>query len=366
MTPSPLRLVRPVSVTEAIEEAGEVVHSLCTTFSSNSILTPSLAKYLIGRFSKEESKVLDLWTDFGVVPVVAHVEKRVALSNSIHKLFSLITDALINPVDLANVALKTQTIPLKKPVSVERYTKHFRPFFDLNTFRELENLRVELAKDNDKTARFAQILAMAILHGPSAGYLSSPCSSLGVSDFESQERENIKRRAGPEYRAVSPRILKRAAASLSDGLPLIPRRTQSFQKVTYSDPRNLISFESGSVDLVVTELREQLSFTPNSQWLRCWFSGVPLNESALKGCAEDSVNFWGDILHEAARVTALGGRFIGILRSDQLQFEEAIKQIIERDRFWYLENRIQFFGKKVKVGSTRSSVDAVALILRRD
>lgn len=363
---APLRLVRPVSIFEQVEEIGEVVHSLCSTFLSNSLLTPSLAKYLIRRFSKEESKVLDLWSDFGTVPIVAHVEKRVALSNSVHKLFSFITESLINPVDLANVALKTQSLSLKKPVSVERYTRHFRPFFDLNTFRELENLRVELARDGDKTARFTQTLALSVLHGPSAGYLSSPCSSLGVGDFESQERENIKRRAGPEYRAVSPRILKRAATSLSDGLPIVPRKTLSLQKVTCADPRNLIGFENGSVDLIITEVREQLSFTPNPQWLRCWFVGTPLNETALRGCAEDSVNFWSDVLHEAARVTSLGGRFIGIIRSDQSHFEESIKQIIDRDRFWYVENRIQFVGRKVKVGSTRNSVDAVALVLRRD
>lgn len=366
MCSAPLRLVKPSSIAEQVEEASELVHSLCSTFSSNSILTAPLVKYIISRFSKEEAKVLDPWTEFGTVPVVAHVEKRVALANAIHRLFAITTDALVNPVDLANVALKTQILPLRKPVSVERYTKHFRPFFDLNTFRELENLRVDLARDGDKTSRFTQSLALSILHGPSAGYLSSPCSSFGVTDYESQERENIKRRAGPEYRAVSPRILKRAAASLSDGLPSVPRKTQSLQKVSCSDPRNLMGFETGSVDLVITELREQLSFTPNSQWLRCWFLGTPLNDSALKGCAEDPIDFWAEILQEAARVTALGGRFVGVLRSEQVQFENALKQIIERDRFWYLENRIQFSGRKVKVGSNRGSVDAIALVLRRD
>lgn len=196
-----------------------------------------------------------------------------------HPIAILGTLAKIRPADLTELTLALQCIPLSRPVGTDGYFSHFSNFYDLETFRELVNLKEHLAVEGGRIARFVEVLALELLHGRTAASFSvySP-SHISFSPAE-QERLNVERRQMPDYRAVLPRLLKKGAGVLRDGLPSILSRFGAASRGELADARDLSFIANDSVDCVVTELPlQRFRYELQSQWLEMWLLGLRQNE----------------------------------------------------------------------------------------
>ena len=363
-----LRLVEPEIRGEAVAiSEEEKVHSLHGVFPSRFLISPGIAEYLVQRFTKQGDVVFDPSCKVGTVPLTAHLSQRVALGAERHPLWVSIASAKLAPSDLANVALKTQLLPLRKPVSLEQYRKFFFPFYDPHTYCELVNLQSAIRADRDKTARFVELLTISLLHGPSAGFLSAPSSAFAAGSPEYQDEANAKRKASPDYRAVSPRLLKKAASALSDSIPNVPRKISMNDKIILSDPRNCNGLSSNSVDFALTEVSSKILMPLGDQWLRGWFLGVSPQET-IGSDLHGSLDGWNETLMELARVVKGGGRAAFVMsRSSDAEFMRAFVSMVQNDlaNYWSWEGEIEFPALRVQAGSTRGAEEKVALIIRR-
>jgi hypothetical protein len=173
-------------------------------------------------------------------------------------------------------------------------------------------LKKHLAGSSSTAARFVQLLALSRLHGHSRGFFSVYSMPQLSLHPQAQRRINHRRGQQPEYRAIAPRIISKAKAVLRDNL-LKEIRTAA-EKNIYStqDARNLTTWPSGQVDLVVTSppfLYKVDYITGN--WLELWFLDIP-REILQHGVMQTAnmsewKEFIKDVLPEIGRILKTGG-----------------------------------------------------------
>ena len=306
---------------------------------------PDLAAHFIRKFSKKGQVVLDPFCGSGTTALEAALAGRIAYACDTSPLAARITAAKLCPSDITEVTLRLQTANLKRPFNTDLYREKFASFYDVNTFREISNVRSFLTEQFDATARFIQVMMNGILHGHTAGFLSVysfPQISLSTRE---QESLNVKRRQTPDYRAVIPRLLRKSASVLRDGIPSILENVQSKSQVKIADGRNLSFCSNESVDLLLTTPpipgeRELV----NDFWLRYWFSQLPYPESAPTFSSSDLsgwLDFMNEVLLEGARVVRPGGRAVLDLReirvkAETLCLDYEVKALVESglSRYW--------------------------------
>ncbi|RMG40819.1 MAG: hypothetical protein D6719_09865, partial [Candidatus Dadabacteria bacterium] len=300
-------------------------------------------------YTRKGEVVLDPFCSGGTTGLQASLMGRISYSFDGSPLACLITRAKLMPVDIAEVTLRLQQINLSRPIPADAFKPAFQPFYDLDTFREILNLRSALKNRPDRVSRFIELLVLGLLHGPSAGYLSSYTLPRVALSPREQKLLNDKRGQYPEYRAVAPRILRKCASVLRDGLPSVLGRMEAYNRVGNADPRNLSMLSAGSVNLVISApplpAAEKLS---RPLWLKLWFSGI--SPEAIDGCVTqfNSLNGWLDfmnqVLLELARVVIPSGRAVLDLReivlsSGRVRLDELLVGMIreELSRFWQPE-----------------------------
>jgi DNA modification methylase len=350
---------------------------------------PEFAQYFIERYSSPGDIVLDPFCGAGTVAFEAFSRGRLAYASDINPIAVRTTESKLDPADITEVTLFLQMINLRKPVNANVFRQVFSPFFDLNTYRELVNLRIALqGASQDRVARFVQMLTCSLLHGHTASYLSvysSPQLSLRP---EEQEAFNIKRRQIPDYRSVVPRILRKAAMVMRDGHTSSMRKSFLKQKVAQADARDLRHVANGAVRLAlmsppVPNGRDLISET----WLKSWFSGI--SEDALREKAyptadldSDAIENWlefiSETLMELTRVVAAGGRAVinlgesAIVKSHDLDNRLLALAQEGFSRYWEPECTLINLGRELnkseKPQGARSLEQAVTnrvLVLRR-
>ena len=118
---------------------------------------------------------------------------------------------------------------------------------------------------------------------------------------------NRKRHQVPDYRAVSPRIIKKAAQSLRDGISHEFAALDAANRIENSDARNLQWIPSSSVDLIVTSppFLDKVDYITDN-WLECWFAGVDprVFKKSIVMCSslEEWRIFIRDVLKEMGRI----------------------------------------------------------------
>ena len=332
-------------------ESSRPCHSLHYALSYPQQTSPEVAAFSIARFSKRGDVVLDPFLGSGTTALEALVAGRIAFGSDVNPFFVKVARAKLQPADITEVTLRLQLLNVKRPVAVETYRNGFSSFYDIDTFREILSLKENLREREDRVSRFIELVALSLLHGHSAGYFSvysMPHMSLSPDE---QERINRKRAQSPEYRAVIPRLLRRAAMALRDGVPSVMVQQERQSRIAVRDSRDLSYAPSGSVNLVVTSPPHPgARRTSVDQWLRLWFSGIEPQIASGGEATHSDLSEWrvfmNETLLELARVTRSGGRCVLDLRELQarpgaptIRADEELLPVVEKElsRFWDAE-----------------------------
>lgn len=359
----PLQLVesqgafrREVSEWRSNDAAGK--HSLQDLLSRLAGVSPALAPYLLDRYADYDGLILDPFCGSGVVPFEAAIRGLNIRAFDPHPLCVAVSRAKVSPVELAEVAVALQRYGLRRPINLARYIDSFKPFFHVETFRELVNLQQAVFNDADtRVARFIFAVALDLLHGPNSSFFSVKTAYRGSVAVDEQREWNYQRNIEPEFRALAPRILKRTAALLRDTFsrPLSSSRSwdSSWERSNIdrnisvcNDPRDLSQVRSDSVSLIITAPPVPGGNDLNShdfnaqQWLRRWFADAPVVKRGPS--IEGWESYMNELLVEFARVIKRGSKAVlcfdgaGRWRSSP---EEQVADLVEEQlsRFWRVE-----------------------------
>lgn len=357
-------------------------HSLHQTISFSETTRPEVAQYVIERFSQPEDIVLDPFCGSGTVPLEAMMRGRIAYGSDVNPLAVLATQAKLDPADITEVTLFMQMINMRRPIDVDLYRKVFSQFYDLDTFREISNLRVALASQEDRVPRFVEMIVSSLLHGHTAAYLSVYTYPQVSLSLEEQESLNCKRRQSPDYRAIVPRALRKTALVLRDGVASSMRQFRKLHQVVEADARNLSTLPSSSVNLIVTSppvpsANDALS----DMWLKLWFSDInqrslasrlPRFDGTPEAVIEEWREFMSEFLFESARVVRSGGRAaicLGdiTLKSAPIALDEELLQLVSEafGRYWDAECTLINTTRSAKITDSKLKSERVVVLRRK-
>lgn len=357
---------------ETILEEGEFwssdktnFHSLHSTISLGDSFGPEVPNFFIRQYSQPGQVVMDPFVGRGTTALEACLLGRIVCASDINPLSVKISKALLHPAELTEVTLELQKINFQRPIDLAEYNKSFKPFYDHQTYREIVNLKRYIQETASPVANFLELIALSILHGHSAGFLSVyTFPQISVSSAYQQELNN-KRLQAPEYRSAAPRILRKTALVLRDtGFNQLGKSAAQSQCVL-ADARNLGSFRSASVDLVMSEpplpgedARLQ------DQWLKLWFVGV--SQSSLEAAAfndkslESWLDFMNQVLLECARVMKPRARLVFDLREVEVGGrkvlpDEELANLVNSSlsRFLHVEKVIINRPRSIKIQDVR-------------
>ena len=367
------------------QKVGDKAHSLHYGVATQNRVDPDLVSYFINSYSQTGDLVLDPFAAKGEVALEALLRGRRVFASDQDKLGVLVTSAKMFPADITEVTLALPMIDLKRPVELGSYLQYFAPFYDVATYRELVNLRKYLKEHTgSRVARFIEMIALGLLHGQTAGFFSVYTSPVVSISPKEQLALNAQRSQEPDYRAVIPRILRKAAMILRDGIPTCMMKASNESSVIISDTRYLVDLRANSVDLVVTTvpLPEQQN---NSQqlWLRSWFANIPAEGGIPYFSNCDTINHWLDymneLLLELARVTKGGKR--AVLNLNEVRYKNCptslddllIKMVTKQlNRYWEAEGIVNIKQLKPTLKNclkprenTKGDIANIAIVLRR-
>jgi len=356
-------------------------HSLHYSVSLPESLIPDLPFYFINKYSKKGDRVLDPFSGVGTTAFQAALCGRIPCAADVNPLCVNLTRAKLSPADIAEVTLFSQKVDYNRPVELSNYRKYFAPFYDPATFRDLVNLRAELARSRGRVASFVELMVLSLLHGHSAGFLSAYTFPQVSLTPEEQLELNNKRRQVPDYRAVAPRILKRCASSLRDGIPSILESVSKDSWIAQAEASKLRGLQAGSIDLVVTSPPlPGSSDNLSHMWLKFWFAGIETRSFADRVFRSTTVPDWSaymeEVLKELGRVVRVGGRCVLDLKEVSLRrgvvyLDEVISSLIKDKLSSVWEPECCFIQEKNKVALKGSISTARAqsgnrlLVLRR-
>ena len=342
--------------------------------------------FFIHKYTQKGDIVLDPFCGTGTTLLEAGLSGRVAYGVDTDPLAIRIAQAKIHPCDITEVTLKVQDLNFSRPAVLGRYQEFFSPFYDVATFRELLGLRQCLSgagpeANRDHSSNFVEALALSLLHGHSAGYFSTYTYPQIALSPKEQFELNLKRQQSPDYRAVAPRLLRKAAIVTSDGVPVALRLRPSLHKVGVGDPRDLAFVETGSVSLTVSSVPYPgMRDLKKEQWLKVWFTGLNSEEAWHPNF--DSMESWSEymneVLFELARVTKSGGRAVLDTReisvaNSKILLDRELLSLVDANlgRYWVPEVSLMQYADAnyTSIGTQRNQAvqgrDYRVVVLRR-
>ncbi|MBN8549925.1 MAG: hypothetical protein J0M12_11470 [Deltaproteobacteria bacterium] len=375
MSRSALQLVDSVPFTRKTLEVSfdssqnEDSHSLHYSLSFPDSFPAEIPSFFINKYSRRGDVVLDPFCGAGATALESAVLGRTPYASDANPLAARVTQAKLEPADLTEVTLALQMLNLRRPIDLKIYNEFFSPFYDIDTFRELLHLREFVHSTDTPTAKFLELVALSLLHGHTAGYFSAYSLPQVALTPEKQKDLNNKRHQTPDYRAVMPRILRKTASILRDGIPSVIRQQSARSKVFASDARDLSYIDSGTVNLIVTAppLPGEPEFVQDL-WLKLWFSGIQSRSFADRLFSSSTVEGWkeymNEVLLESARVTRSGSRGVFVLRAARIDnksilLDEELMNLVEENlsRYWEPESILVHHEKTAKLKDAQAERD---------
>jgi len=276
------------------------MHSLHYAVSYRASFKPELPDYFIRRYSRPGHVIFDPFSGRGTTVLQANILGRIGWGNDINPLCALITYAKTHPVHLSDIENRLNKICLHMPVNMDDYAR-FEPFYHVNTYKELVNLRSFLQENRTDVDLFIEMVALSRLHGHSRGFFSTYTFPQISVTPKAQERINKKRGNKPEYRSIKPRILRKAKAILKDGRIDEIRAIGVRNVLTSADARSL-QIPKNSVDLIVTSppFLDKADYLLDN-WLEFWFCQIDPAGFAPNLVQTPCLETWKDFMREAMR-----------------------------------------------------------------
>jgi len=348
-----LKLVQPQPFCEAVdvdlESSSRSVHSLQAAFTHLSPWQPQVVRYLIERFSRKGEVVFDAYCAAGAVGLESLMAGREFIGCAHEHSLVRLAQARLSPADIAEVALRLQFVNFKRPVDVRGFQTPFPLFFDVDTYCELINLRSALKGAGDHVDRFVQFVVASILHGHTVGHLSVYTSPHAALSPDAQASLNRKRGEVPSYRAVSARVIKKAAGLLRDGVPSAVLRDRESARVLCADARDVSGIGTGTANLAFVCPEQPGVFEHGLRsWLRAWWLGLelPASRDSFTGI-EAWQGYINEVMLETARLVRRGGRAVvrvgyGRIGSRSVSYREQVEGVLNAGfgEYWALEGTI--------------------------
>ncbi len=348
-----LKLVQPQPFCEefdvALEASSRSVHSLHAAFAYLTPWQPQMVRYLLDRFSRKGDLVLDPYCGAGAVGFECLTTGREFIGCASEHSLVRLAQARLSPADIAEVALRMQFVNFKRPVDIRGFQTPFPLFFDVDTYCELMNLKSALKGSADHVDRFVQFIVASVLHGHTVGHLSAYTSPQTALSPDAQATLNRKRGEVPSYRAVSARVIKKAAALLRDGVPSALLKERDGARLVCADARNISSIPTGRVNLALV-CPEQPGLVEHGlrSWLRAWWLGLELPSSKVPFSSVDEwQGYINEVLFEMARLVKRGGRAVvrvgnGRIGSKAVSYREQLATVLDSGfgDYWALEGTL--------------------------
>jgi DNA modification methylase len=346
---------------------------------------PEFASYFINELSRKEDVVLDPFCGAGTVALEAALAGRIPWIVDRDPFALALASAKLQPADITQVTLFLQRLNLSQPINSSGFYQAFSEFYDIDTYREIFNLRKVLLSSYERTARFVELITLGLMHGNNAGYFSVYTNPQFSLTLEEQKQLNIQRRQKPEYRPIVPRILKRVALVTSDGIPSVLERMADESKIKVADARNMQFLSSESVDLIVTAPPVPYENWGASQsWLRLWFSDINSSDYSSQLYSENELDAWvgfmNESLMECARVLRSGHRIVLYLKDlsvsgSEFNLAEFLKKHIDESLGMFMHAEAVITNKssgvqlkdaiKARSGSSRSLAERILIIRKK-
>ena len=244
-------------------------HSLCSICSRTGSFPPSLARYLIERFSGRKQKVLDPFSGKGTTPLEACLSGRIGIGNDLSPEAYVITHAKVKCVSLERVG--THIRKIQEAMNLEGNPRIVRKgvntFFHPKTLAQILAIREILRSDNSDESLFLKAVMCGILHGSSEYSLSLPCSHSFSMSPAYVRKYAIQHGLKRPRRDVIACLATKAEKVLADGVPEVSGEA-------YMEDATKLPLRDESVDLIVTSppyFNKQTYAWDN--WLRLWFLG---------------------------------------------------------------------------------------------
>ncbi|MCB0328595.1 MAG: hypothetical protein KDD70_02995 [Bdellovibrionales bacterium] len=344
---------------------------------------PAAISAVIHSLTKREDTVLDPFCGSGAVGLEAGLSERDFILSDIDPVALTVAAAKVRPSDLTEVALWLQMSPLSTPASFDGFEEVFSHFYAAETFRELSALRRLLSTRKDRLSHFLRGLSLGLLHGRGAGSFSVYSPAERALSVDRQRELNEKRNHFPDYRAIAPRLLRKSAVTLQDGIPSILFKREQRTRIALSDPRELGHVKTGTVDLVLTNPPiPRHRVVKGGNWLRSWFIGTKGQDRFLEFVNPSSwENRMNEVLVESARVCRPAGRMAlfcdrRFLNASEVSgVRDRLLRVVEGELSYYWEpecflsmpqQKVSITGRKQADGMMRLKSDPEGvLVLRR-
>lgn len=312
------------------------MHSIHYAVSYRASFKPELPNYFIERYCSDPTQdiVLDPFGGRGTTILQANIRGFAGYSNDVNPLSERIAKPKTRPVSLQEVKQALDEINLDVDVDISGY-EPFAPFYHIATYRELLALKHHLVENRSDADQFIEMIALSRLHGHSDGFFSVYSFPQISVPSSAQVRINAQRNQTPEYRAIKPRILKKARRVLADFIPneLADLRAVSSQNVfTCHDTRNMESIHDGVAALIVTSppFLNKADYIQDN-WLEFWFLDIDQEPLKKRVVQTDDLDHWSAFMEgsmkEMHRVLRPGG--VAVIEVGEVKYGREVVNLDE-------------------------------------
>lgn len=331
------------------------MHSMHYVISYRASFKPELPDYCIRRFSEAGDVVLDPFGGRGTTALQAALLGRVPWSSDINPLSNRIVRAKLCPARLDEVVLALNDVDFRRPVTLTGYRELFQPFYHPDTYRELINLKQTIKRNQNRVLQFIELIALSRLHGHSPGFFSVYSFPQISVPPESQRSINAKRHQEPDYRAVAPRIIRKAAQALRDGFTSQYNEVVSRGRVETADARRLTWAPEQSVDLIVTSppFLDKVDYLTDN-WLEMWFSDIRPESCADNLVMSHSLADWAMFIEDVM------AEMLRVLKPGKLAVIE-VGEVETSAGTIYLDEIVAEIAEHLRIGERRLRVEEVLI-----
>jgi len=296
---------------------------------------PQLPEFFITRLTKKGDGVYDPFMGRGTALLEAMLLGRKPMGNDINPLSQVLLSPRLNPPSIEQIEQRLEQINLDS--AKEEYDDLLH-FYHKDTLREIIALKEYLLnrekKGNlDTIDAWIRMVAISRLTGHSPGFFS--VYTLPPNQAVSSKRQKIineQLNQTPEYRPITPRILKKSKSLLKDwnGKHLSSFEYDLTSVLSTADARKVKGIADNSAQLVVTSppFLDVVDYQGDN-WLRCWFIGI--DSSTIKISQLKKIKDWEDTMTDALkdlkRIVKPGGHIafeVGEVRGGKLLLEENV------------------------------------------